>query len=330
MNVDTARLYAIVRVMFGTQRRLAEDLGLHEAVVSYWLRGRRSPTPEQLSALAELGVNVDYLMGNSSDPFASNEAGKAQRLKLGNSMTAFEAEIQVRHELDRGSWEQSDIKRMLSAQSNATEGEALKALLHQLNNQVGQGEAIQELSKYAKAQQAGTAMKLQEQLDELKKKLQLGQPVASSPTRLSSEVGIITVDKDAGEDVIIPMLESSIPAGDRVPIYEDLATSFNVTQYYRNCFTMRVKGDSMIDAGINDGDRVIIKSGHRFRDGDVIAAVVDGELTLKGVWKRDGKIYLVPANSKYSVVELDEGTQFQCIGVCIDTFRPPKRVNWRP
>lgn len=149
------------------------------------------------------------------------------------------------------------------------------------------------------------------------------------PTRLSPEIDRISVDQPTNQDVIIPMLESSIPAGDRVPIYEDLATQFNVTVYYRNCFTMRVKGDSMIDAGICDGDRVVIKRGHRFRDGDVIAAVVDGEMTLKGVWKRDGKIFLVPANSKYRVVEIAEESDFQCLGVCIDTFRPPTRVEWR-
>ena len=125
------------------------------------------------------------------------------------------------------------------------------------------------------------------------------------------------------------MLESSIPAGYKVPIYEDLATAFNVTSYYKNCFTMRVRGDSMVDAGILDGDRVVIKRGHRFRNGDVIAAVVDGEITLKGVWTEDDRIHLVPANEKYPVYVVPEEASFECLGVCIDTFRPPKKVGKR-
>jgi SOS-response transcriptional repressor LexA len=40
-------------------------------------------------------------------------------------------------------------------------------------------------------------------------------------------------------------------------------------------------------------------------------------------------VYLVPANPKYPVVEIPENAEFQCLGVCIDTFRPPKKVEWR-
>lgn len=148
-------------------------------------------------------------------------------------------------------------------------------------------------------------------------------------TSLSPELDRLTIDQPTDADVVIPMLESSIPAGYKVPIYEDLATSFNVTTYYKNCFTMRVRGDSMIDAGIQDGDRVVIKRGHRFRNGDVIAAVVDGEITLKGVWTEDDKIRLVPANEKYPIYEVPEVSSFECLGVCIDTFRPPKKVPKR-
>jgi len=152
---------------------------------------------------------------------------------------------------------------------------------------------------------------------------------ARSIPKLSNEIDQMTVDQQSGQDVIIPMFESNIPAGYKVPIYEDLAMSFNVTQYYKDCFTMRVRGDSMLGSGIEDGDRVIIRKGHRFRNGDVVAAMVDGEVTLKGIWTKDDRVYLVPANSKYPVVELPDEAQFQCLGVCIDTFRPPKKVDWR-
>lgn len=155
------------------------------------------------------------------------------------------------------------------------------------------------------------------------------EPYRRRKPRLGPDVEKISVDQQTGIDVVIPMLESSIPAGYKVPIYEDISTSFNVTSYYKDCFTMRVRGDSMNGSGIEDGDRVVIKRGHRFRNGDVIAAVVDGEVTLKAVWTKDSRVYLVPANPKYPVFEVPESSEFQSLGVCIDTFRPPKKVEWR-
>lgn len=319
MDIIPARMHAIVRHMFKTQRVLANKLDVHEAVVSYWLRGRRSPTVEQLEALSDLGVNVDYLLGNSSDPYANNEAGSAMRLSVGIPPEDFEREVAFRNKL-------STSPDLLSAINALSEGRGVKTDL---------SEVLARIQADINANAPAAVEHLRRLLTEAERNKQLTLPSLDAPPprrrkpSLSAEVGSITVDDNSGADVVIPMLESSIPAGDRVPIYEDLATSFNVTQYYRNCFTMRVKGDSMVDAGINDGDRVIIKRGHRFRDGDVIAAVIDGELTLKGVWKRDGKIFLVPANRKYAVIEVAEESDFQCIGVCIDTFRPPTRVSWR-
>lgn len=155
------------------------------------------------------------------------------------------------------------------------------------------------------------------------------EPYRRRKPRLGPDIDKISVDQQTGVDVVIPMLESSIPAGYKVPIYEDISTSFNVTSYYKDCFTMRVKGDSMNGSGIEDGDRVVIKRGHRFRNGDIIAAVVDGEVTLKAVWTRESRVYLVPANPKYPIFEVPESSEFQSLGVCIDTFRPPRKVEWR-
>ncbi len=65
-------------------------------------------------------------------------------------------------------------------------------------------------------------------------------------------------------------------------------------------YALEVDGDSMIKAGINDGDTVIIKKADNVRDGDIVVALVDGEeVTLKRLERRDGKVILIPENDEY-------------------------------
>lgn len=67
-------------------------------------------------------------------------------------------------------------------------------------------------------------------------------------------------------------------------------------------FSLTVKGDSMIDEGITEGDIVIIEKGRTPRDGDVVAACVDTEWTVKYFRKINGHIVLLPANAKYQPI----------------------------
>ena len=63
-------------------------------------------------------------------------------------------------------------------------------------------------------------------------------------------------------------------------------------------FALRVRGDSMIDADINDGDTVIIEPGTP-KHGDIVAALIDGETTLKRLIKQGSKVYLKAENQNY-------------------------------
>jgi repressor LexA len=63
-------------------------------------------------------------------------------------------------------------------------------------------------------------------------------------------------------------------------------------------FALRVRGDSMIDADINDGDTVIVEPGHP-KHGDIVAALIDNETTLKRLIKQGGKVYLKAENKNY-------------------------------
>jgi repressor LexA len=67
----------------------------------------------------------------------------------------------------------------------------------------------------------------------------------------------------------------------------------------RNTFALRVTGDSMIGRHILDGDVVVLEHGPEPRHGDIVAALIDGESTLKTFLRRNGKPYLKAENEKY-------------------------------
>lgn len=71
-------------------------------------------------------------------------------------------------------------------------------------------------------------------------------------------------------------------------------------------FALTVDGDSMVDAGILDGDMVVIESGDTARDGEIVVALIDNEeATLKTLRRAGGQVDLVPASSAHQVQRLD-------------------------
>lgn len=80
-------------------------------------------------------------------------------------------------------------------------------------------------------------------------------------------------------------------------------------------FFVKVKGDSMIDAGIHSGDILIVDRSIDPGNKKVVIAVIDGELTLKRIRMIKGKLFLVPENKKYKPVEITEEMDFNVWGV---------------
>lgn len=75
-------------------------------------------------------------------------------------------------------------------------------------------------------------------------------------------------------------------------------------------FMLRVRGDSMIDAGIFDGDLVVVRRQPDAADGDLIAALVDNsEATVKRLKREPGKVILIPENRSYERMEYTEGVE---------------------
>ena len=80
-------------------------------------------------------------------------------------------------------------------------------------------------------------------------------------------------------------------------------------------FYGRVVGDSMIDAGVDEGDILVIDKSLEARDGDMAVCFVDGEFTLKYIHIQEGGIVLKPANPKYPEIVITEGVDFKMWGV---------------
>ncbi|RBO90678.1 SOS-response transcriptional repressor LexA [Nocardia puris] len=71
-------------------------------------------------------------------------------------------------------------------------------------------------------------------------------------------------------------------------------------------FALRVRGDSMIDAAICDGDVVVVRQQHEAHSGDIVAALLGDEATVKVYRRKGGHIYLEPRNPAYEVLDGDE------------------------
>ena len=70
-------------------------------------------------------------------------------------------------------------------------------------------------------------------------------------------------------------------------------------------FMLKVVGDSMIDAAICDGDYVVIRAQKDCNRGEIVAAMIDGEATVKTFTKKEGQIWLLPANEEYEPINGD-------------------------
>ena len=99
----------------------------------------------------------------------------------------------------------------------------------------------------------------------------------------------------------IPIV-GSIAAGKPILATENIESYLLLGQEYKADFALNIKGDSMIDVGINDGDPALIIKDRPVTNGDIYAVLVDGEATLKKVYKNDDYLTLQPCNSKYEPI----------------------------
>lgn len=114
-----------------------------------------------------------------------------------------------------------------------------------------------------------------------------------------------------------------IAAGFAAPVEEQAEETITIENYLVRdkaaTFLLRVKGDSMINAGIHEGDLVVVERGKEPKVGDVVVGILDGEFTLKTLKKEKGKYYLQAENPAYP--DLHAMTDLQVAGVVRGVIR---------
>ncbi len=78
------------------------------------------------------------------------------------------------------------------------------------------------------------------------------------------------------------------------------------------CFALRVRGDSMINAGILSGDKVVVRPQHTANDGQIVVARIGDEATVKRLRRRNGEVWLLPENENYDPID---GSEAEIIGL---------------
>ena len=79
-----------------------------------------------------------------------------------------------------------------------------------------------------------------------------------------------------------------------------------------NCFALRVRGDSMVGAGILNGDKVVVRPQQTADDGQIVVALIGDEATVKRLSRKNGQVWLLPENDAYEPID---GSEAQLIGL---------------
>jgi repressor LexA len=120
--------------------------------------------------------------------------------------------------------------------------------------------------------------------------------------------GIMLANRPASS-VLVPVA-GTVRAGAPEPAVEDLQGYCSVDPSWlrgEGCYFLRVKGDSMIDAHILDGDLALIRPQPTAENGEIIVAVVNGDATLKRFYREAGRIRLQPENSALQPIIIRDG-----------------------
>ncbi|NLL38917.1 MAG: transcriptional repressor LexA [Clostridiales bacterium] len=129
--------------------------------------------------------------------------------------------------------------------------------------------------------------------------------------RSSGKTRAITLTPLATQPEGIPIL-GTVAAGQPILAVED---AIGYLDYYTgnsgNYFALRIRGSSMINAGILDGDMVVVRKQATAEHGDIVIALIDDEATCKRLSKNNGQIWLLAENDDYDDID---GSQAQILG----------------
>lgn len=133
----------------------------------------------------------------------------------------------------------------------------------------------------------------------------------------SGNIDFYTADTDS--ELTRPLIDQSISAGFPSPANDFLDISIDLNkELIKNpsaTFYGRVKGNSMKDAGIDDGDLLIIDKSLEVSDGKIAVCFIDGEFTIKRIRLEKDCCWLMPANDNYNPIKVTEDNEFVVWGI---------------
>ena len=148
-------------------------------------------------------------------------------------------------------------------------------------------------------------------------------------SKLASSSVLDFFSANTESSLALPLAAGGIAAGFPSPAqdYIDLKIDLNkeLINNPSNTFYARVKGSSMIDAGISDGDILVIDKSVEPQDGDTAVCFIDGEFTLKYIKIEPDVVWLVPANPKFKKIEVTEENNFCIWGIVTYSIKNHKR-----
>jgi repressor LexA len=129
------------------------------------------------------------------------------------------------------------------------------------------------------------------------------------------ESGRLLPGKSFGGVKILGAVEAGFPT----PAEEDLAETLSLDNYLiqnkEATFMLRVSGESMLDAGIQPGDMVLVERRTDAKDGDIVVAFIDGGYTVKFLRKRNGRVWLEAANERFHDIVPSESEELRIMAV---------------
>ena len=132
---------------------------------------------------------------------------------------------------------------------------------------------------------------------------------------------------DVSEETEIPFFASPVSAGFPSPADDYVEHSLDLNKHLIKhpsaTFYARVKGDSMINAGINDGDLLVVDRALDIYDNCIAVCIIDGEFTVKRLKKQKDKILLIPENKEYKPIEVSEFNDFEVWGIVAYVIHKP-------
>lgn len=196
--------------------------------------------------------------------------------------------------------------------------EEILNFIRQFTNETGYPPTLREIGKHF---QISSTFGVKRHLEALVKKgfinIESNASRGISFIKKNDDELINKIANDENVFIKIPIL-GRVAAGLPINSVENLEGSLVVDPSFlkkvEEAFALRVKGDSMINAGINDKDLVIVSPKEQAKNGDIIVAMLNDEATVKKFEFVNNKIRLIPENNSYNPIDVKSSDDFRLIG----------------